>query len=370
MVAEMLFHLGDRKAGSTAIQMMLTARAWAPGDGSAPERWLFYPGKGHHNGLAQALLLPDSERDRRFRPVAAALAASSARLGVISAEDFETVPPEVFARMLAEIFPDHAATARLVAYVRPHVARFGSIWAERVKAGRWQGPPEAWLDAAMAEGLLSYTPRFLAWRERFGPRFELRPMIRERLAGGDVVQDFLGVALRTPAVPTGTTAWNVSPGLEDLAVLDSLHRGLGELPAALRAIVGRRLARELAAAAAPGTRPGLGRALVDRLAGFCRADAAALDAAFFAGAPMTGALAEAVATAPAQTPQAALGPGAARLGRVFAGATQGLLAGDPAGWRLKLRALRQDELAGLGAEADDEGDDEAGGAAAGARTPG
>ncbi len=90
-------------------------------------------------------------------------------------------------------------------------------------------------------------------------------------------------------------------GLADIALLRAWHQAMGPLPSAAegaRFTLGRDLGRRLAAGPLPDTPLRLHRALAARLRETFGAEAEAADAAFFPGAPLTQALAAAVAEAP------------------------------------------------------------------------
>ena len=59
---------------------------------------------------------------------------------------------------------------------------FLSAYMQRTKAGMFQGDMETFFARTQGENLLHYAPRFDRWRDVFGDRFTLRPMIREPVA--------------------------------------------------------------------------------------------------------------------------------------------------------------------------------------------
>lgn len=302
----LVVHVGDHKTGTTSIQAALAAGRvrLAAGD-------LLYPlGETvNHNYLCRRG--PDGVRPERadtpkgpgLDAIAARIAAERPALAILSAEQLEGAPPAETAALLQEVFGG-VAELRVVAYVRPHAARVLSSFAEHTKIGLWDGTPDEFAARQIRRGAYLYHPRFAAWRAALGDRFVLRPMIRARLAGGGAVEDFLTVAAGPPP------AWTLAPGetaneslsLEDLMLLQALYR---RLPAerAFRHAFGWEVARLAGRAGGGGTRLRLHRALAERIAGACRDDAAAMDAAFFGGeAVLAAALEAAVAEAP-EAPQ-------------------------------------------------------------------
>lgn len=353
MAGEIVLHVGDRETGSSAIQAALAA-----GAATAPGRRVAYPARTQHRGLAEALVpgrVPPAEVDRRWREAARRLQAAEADIAVVSAESFESVDPALLARTLAAHLPDHAGRIRVIAYVRPHAERVLSSWAQMVKIGRFAGSPAEFHAMTRDKGLCTYAPRFAAWRAAFGPAFTLRPLIRDRLAGGDVVADFFTwLFAGQPFDLAPLPARNDSLGIADLAMLAAFHAQGGPKPGAApgpwlaeaRQRAGWYLASRLAAAdggtGAGGARPALDPALAARIVADYATDAAALDAAFFDTAPgETGPMAAALAAAPARAtadgpPSLALadhyGPEAQRIITILGRLAGDMLTRDPGDW--------------------------------------
>jgi len=293
-MTEIVFHLGDRKAGSTAIQTTLAAGAW-----SCATRRLLYPGKTvNHVPLARTIsgelrgTRPGFSAADRFAELRAEIAAVRPDVALISAEHFESVAPETLAEAIRTHLPGHPV--RLIAYVRPHADRIASEYAEQVKQGHFFGTMDELHLRTLERGRFLYSLRFSRWRDVFGDRFTLRPMIRSRLLREDVVADLLDFALSgAPFELTGEVQGNESLGLEDLAVLRELQRRLGSgtgKASELQTEAGWAMARRLMAMPSPGTRVRMHRALAEAVVEAYRADAEALDAGFFDGTPMTEAL--------------------------------------------------------------------------------
>lgn len=299
MVEEIVFHLGDCKTGTTSIQAVLARGAWTL-DGQAG-RGIVYPAQVNHIPLAKSLWVPSEKpfEAERFASVREAFTKSDARLGVISAEDFEFVDPELVAAAIERHLGAWQGRIRLIAYVRPHAERLVSAFAERSKQGLFVKPLAAMHDKLEADGLLFYAPRFEKWRALFGDAFTLRPFLRNSLYKGDVVQDFFHWMTGGPDYEiTRPTDQNESLSVEDIAMMRALHKHI-------RADSGRSL-REVQQALGwyladmvtsrprqDGTKPRLHRALAKRVVATYAEDAAALDAAFFDGTPMSDALAAA-----------------------------------------------------------------------------
>lgn len=282
MVKELIFHLGNRKTGSTSIQDMLAQNAIVCAD-----KTLFYPTKTNHISLAKTLGVNHSpaQRAERFTKLARRLGKSDADIGVISAEYFESVDPHILKATLDEFLPEYRDNTRLIAYVRPHAERFLSNYAEQIKLGQFYGSLEKFLEKMQKAGVLEYTPKFEAWRDVFGDRFELRPFIRDWLAHKDVVHDFIGYALGDVdfTLPK-TEPSNSSLSLEYLALIREFQRVLRQKKnlKQLQVALGKQLGRSLAQFPRHRhTRLALHTDIVEALIDSYHEDAISLDAAFF-----------------------------------------------------------------------------------------
>ncbi|MFT7593799.1 MAG: hypothetical protein ACI8R4_001115 [Paracoccaceae bacterium] len=202
---------------------------------------------------------------------------------------------------IADHWSPLADRLRLVAYVRPHCDKMLSAFSERMKqAGRQESVEGIFADMSKS-GYLDYTPRFGAWREVFGTRFELRPFVRDQLFQGDVVSDFCKFMFQNEDFEVeDILSSNTSLTISQLAVLRDVHKQLAKkLPPKrgprfkdVGGMLGRIVADNMQAS-------GLGKdseklripaSLVDRFIERYAGDAAALDKAFFDGNPMTDAL--------------------------------------------------------------------------------
>jgi hypothetical protein len=291
----LVLHIGDPKTGTSSIQEVMRNRLW-----DSPSVTVAYPEQLNSFPLANALSDPKQaeHREPRYTKLASWLAATDADVAVVSAEQFFRVDPETLLATLKEFMPDYVPTLRIVAYVRPHASRLLSAFMQRGKAGLYFGDMETFFKRTKGEKLLNYTPRFHRWRDTFGDRFILRPMIRSQLRDGDVVSDFLDIVLRgAPFTLRGTVEANPSLPVEFLVGLRDLQAILkrNQVPNGTRHSVGDHVGMTLAR-----TQPGEGaklqisEALYQSLKDFCQADAEALDADFFGGQPL---MAEALAQA-------------------------------------------------------------------------
>lgn len=323
MVRSLVFHLGDRKTGSTSIQNALAAGAV-----SCATRSLLYPTRNNHVLLARGFFDPRSRRgaDERWDNLRRRLEASDADVAVISAEGFEAVNPALLRDTIETHLPGCLERSRFISYVRPHAERVVSSWAQQVKLGTFGGELQELHARARDIRRFVYTPRFRAWREVFGDRYTLRPMIRDLLKDRDVVRDFLdfvfeGAAFEVAPRPRS----NETPCLEDLALLRAFHANLHKHVGATaqRELAETQLVKLLldAPPRSRETRPALHRALAEEIVALYREDAAALDAEFFEGTPMSTALeaapAKAVADPQSLELEAHLSPAEIRLARTL-----------------------------------------------------
>lgn len=297
MPGEIVFHLGDEGSG-------LIRTALVRGAARAGGVTLSFPMPKRQHLLAQALAVRTADadlRDKSWGALAAQIAGAGADLTVVSAEGFGDVAPRALARAIGTFLPDHAGRIRLVSYVRPHAERLLSSYAQALGLGQFDGTLEAFHAAMLAEGRYLCAPRLAAWRDTFGPAFTLRPMVDDRLAGGDVTRDFLTLLFGDrPFTLDPLPRHDAGPDLAQLAMLHHFHRtapteGKREDAEARQRAAGHFARRLAAATAAGGARLHLHHALATRVQADYAADAAAVDAAFFPDdAPLTRALGAAV----------------------------------------------------------------------------
>lgn len=291
MAKSLVLHIGDPKTGSSSIQEVLRNRLW-----ESPTVSVSYPDQLNSFPLANALSVPKQaeHREARFTQLANWLSKSDVDVAVVSAEQFFRVNPEVLLETLNAYLPAYVPTLRIVAYVRPHASRLISAFMQRSKAGLYQGDMATFFERTQGENLLRYAPRFEAWREVFGDRFTLRPMIREHLRAGDVVSDFLNFALKgAPFTLRGLVEANTSLPVEHLAGLREVQAILkrNSIPMGTRHSVGDHVGRTLARTQpAAGTRLQMSQSLYEDVKAFCMSDAEALDEMFFKAPLMVQAL--------------------------------------------------------------------------------
>ena len=291
MTKELVIHVGDCKTGTTAIQNALKSKAW-----SCPGRTVLYPARLKHSVLARTLKegVPAKRRAARWSKVARRISRSDADIAVISAENLEFVTPEALKAALVEFLPEHAESARIVAYVRPHADRILSSYAQRIKGSNLSLTLEEYYELTKERRTFLYEPRTSRWKQVFGDNYILRPMLRDQLFRRDVVQDFLSIVLKTRDFEMRRfSGRNESLCVEDLAVLREFHWMTERMrldPVAL-ATISRALGRIMMEhPREKATRLAFPKALIPDLIQTYSEDAALMDERFFKGSPMTDAL--------------------------------------------------------------------------------
>ncbi|RME96791.1 MAG: hypothetical protein D6773_16685, partial [Alphaproteobacteria bacterium] len=162
----LIFHIGDRKTGSTSIQ-----NVFAQKQVRLKGRRVFYPAQLSHNPLRQHFLAYDDPKDpaahdravAAFEALAGRVRNARADFCLLSTETIESVDPAVFHKVLTTHFGDVADEVRIVGYVRPHAARFLSSFAERTKLGIpavLKGSLDSYFDQVRADRRFLYLPRF------------------------------------------------------------------------------------------------------------------------------------------------------------------------------------------------------------------
>ena len=303
MIKDLVFHIGDPKNGSTAIQKALQARAWQCATVSIqPQPEL------NASALASSIRdTPDAEkRAAQFARKARWAEVHDADLGIVSAEFFEGVPPGALRDALEEFLPAQAPRARVIAYARPHASRLLSGFSQRIRSGGAVEPMEAYAQAMQQRGTLFYAARFGGWREVFGARFTLRPFLREELLGGDVTEDFFRTVLGdTPVTLERLPSTNETLMLEELAGLGLVQSVLSArgIPAYLRLSIGGAVGRGMSGIATRSSeRVTLTRAVAEAAQEAYAEDARAVDAEFF-GRPIMAPALERATEGTLATPQ-------------------------------------------------------------------
>lgn len=294
--SQLVLHIGDPKTGTSSIQYALHSQL-VDCPTQRIELWR------QRNAIALANALKPAQaahRDERYAEVRDWAQTSAADTLVISSEFYAQTDPVLLQQVLATYLPDHAATVRVIAYVRPHVSRSLAAFIQQTKTGQLFSSYTAFMEPG-AGFRIAITPRFLSWRAQFGDRFTLRPFIREELRDQDTVADFCGLALGdAPFRLTQPVQENVALSTRALSGLKLVQRRLkacGVGPIA-RAFLGGALSNDyLPQGRVGGEKPALNQATAQALAARFEPDARAMDDAFFARPLMQEALAQSLRTA-------------------------------------------------------------------------
>ncbi|MQQ09607.1 hypothetical protein GFB49_14155 [Epibacterium sp. SM1979] len=291
----LIFHIGDHKTGSTSIQY-----AFAEGRISLDRKTLLYPAELASNVLKRRFLAWDraeteTEKQKAATPLQALadrIRASEADYVVISAEEFERVPPKVFKQIVDLFFADTADQIRVIAYVRPHAPRIVSSFCECTKIGAPRALRQTigeFAEMRRETGSFDYFPRFNLWRELYGDNFLLRPMIRSQLRAGSVVTDFIEHAFPDePYTLRGDDDSNESLELTDLMRLKVLQLNLMDKKPPLRHQIGWEYLRQVSQQPPGPDRQKLRmhRGLAKEIRDIYLEDARSIDRAFFDGQPL------------------------------------------------------------------------------------
>ena len=277
MPQQLYLHIGDCKTGSTVIQNML-----AQGHVTPERRRLFYPGQVAHGRLVTSLGRRSDIYPKPWALAAKRLAGADWDVAVLSSELFEFANPAKVGAAIRENLPEYAGTLKVVAYIRPHVSRALSQFAENLKLGHSTGDMREFVEHFLKVGRLNYADRLALWRAEFGTRLIVRPFHRDFLTGGDVRRDFLHQILGGEkfALQDGQND-NASLGVGDLALMRLLQRRFeaAEVPMDNRVSFGKLFGRLLHARppAYPLERLQMPRALYRRIADHCALDAGEMD---------------------------------------------------------------------------------------------
>ncbi|MEY8881341.1 hypothetical protein [Donghicola sp. XS_ASV15] len=302
MIKNLVFHIGDPKCGSTAIQAAMRKNACVP-----EKTTLVSQPETNASVLANVIAKGNQQRIKRLLNAKRAWCESNtADVGIISAEFFERVAPAQFDAALKEHLPEYSQDVRAIAYVRSHSGRLISGYAQRIKTGAFTGNLDEFTGIMCGGTLLQYHPRFLGWKKLLQERFTLRPFMYGELKSNDIVDDFFshllgGERYKLESVEPS----NESLSLEELSGLLIVQEGLiqGGVPKHLRLPLGAAVARQLSGKSNRlWTKLRLDKRNAEKMYARFKDDARALDAEFFQRPLMESELLRAIETS-IETPQ-------------------------------------------------------------------
>lgn len=234
MKKTLLLHIGHHKTGTTTLQLAMK-RAYEQGVMNNGSVHYCLAGRGgmlanHH--LARLVRNPKLPTDGVGGWEAAAAEAKSvdADLFVISSEAFEGLAPGRVKNRLNQHFPDYHI--KLVQYVRPHLSRLLSSYAQNSKTGQVTVSFDEYVDQIIDGGAFIYAKRLAEWRNCFeDAEFIVKPFVKRLLVNNDIVNDFCQNALgqKEDFLNSFVEAEaNVSPSTEVLELIRLLAKELIE----------------------------------------------------------------------------------------------------------------------------------------------
>jgi len=231
---KLVFNVGDHKAGSTSIQTAFYKKSVC-----VPGKNVFYPNGLSINNYGARFLnhqresLSENawiETQQDLKKMAQDIKRSEADFIIFSGENFEPVYPRLVKRVIDTTFRDIADPIIYVTYLRPHAARFVSSFSERTKIGVSAVLSET-LESSFAgvkkRGGYRFFNRLQRWKNAFGERYIVRPVIRSELVDSSVLNDFAAIAFGENAFEIESTKEeNKSVCVQDLVRLKVLHSWL------------------------------------------------------------------------------------------------------------------------------------------------
>lgn len=234
-MTRLVIHIGDCKAGSTSIQSVLQKGSYRI-EGAQPPSLVYAQGgrrdQLNHHRLSNSLFMEKAARwrEQAWTAVRDELVHEKPDVMVLSSERFEFADPKMLKGVLDTLFSHTVPDIEIICYVRPHASRFLSGYAQNVKQGLCSGTLEDFGEEMAAEGRLHFAPRLRKWKQVFGD-ITIRPMIRDNLHKGCVVEDFLdfclaplGASAHVESIPSENTSMNATQ-LEFVRRLWAKHGG-------------------------------------------------------------------------------------------------------------------------------------------------
>lgn len=290
----LVFHIGHQKTGTTTIQNALAA-----GRIKLRDMRILYTARMAHNYLKQhvARFAADGSvaMGRPGMPglpeIARLLETEEYDYAVFSGEAFADFNADDLRKAMRQFMLPHVTDHRVLCYLRPHAARVLSSFAEQTKVGLHHGTLAEYHDKSLKNERFRYDMKLAPWVTAFGTAFVVRPMVRNELAQGSVLHDFVQTAFGSAVeaqIEAGTDA-NESLCLEDLMLVKIVQGVIAQRNKGIRLELGWAIATKLLGEADPTrsrTKLKMHRALAERIRTDYAEDARRTDRRFFGGRPI------------------------------------------------------------------------------------
>lgn len=205
---KLILHIGDSKAGSTAIQSAFSKQTYTLTGENIPK--LHYPKAGQHQGPFHKALCdslhhsrPPQNRHIAWKAFSSELRKTDADIFVASCERFEFVDPIDVKAMIDQYLSDIIDEVIVVIYVRTHAESFRSRCIQVVREGIAPYNLDEFADRVLSAKpenatellYMQFAPRIRAWKNVFGNELRIRPMVKGSLLNDNVVEDFMDIVL-------------------------------------------------------------------------------------------------------------------------------------------------------------------------------
>lgn len=285
MIKRLIIHLGDCKTGSTSIQSILANKAWKSTLPLNTE--IEYPCVFNHLRLVKSLASKkfSYQQEKLFLNIGRRFEKSTADVGVLSAEQFEFLDPNLLNKALKKYLPSLLDKVTLISYIRPHADRLLASYTERIKKGAFRGTLDEFYQLFAERKILDYAPRIAKWKNIFGDKYLIKPFDSRLLNQNDVVNDFFFTIFQSEDIQfLLPTRHNESVSVEDLAVLRHVQTFLKESNpssegnARLGAMLAKIMAKNMAN---KRTKLKLHQSIANKMMYHCMDDASSVDANYF-----------------------------------------------------------------------------------------
>lgn len=219
MKKEIIIHIGDHKAGSTAIQM-----AFHENNIIADE--LFYP-KAHeksfvmHNHNFYAKSIGTNYEDEAMDNLKEQILKSDKSKVVLSSAHYVRADPKALNAHIKKHFYEIAEDIKVVRYLRPAIEYCKSLYAEMVKIGEIRDDFRSYFRSC-DWALPLYADSINALNNQ---DFNIitKPLVPEALYNGDIVEDFLHLCVGNNYKILNGDKVNVALSAQHLSIVKFMH---------------------------------------------------------------------------------------------------------------------------------------------------